>query len=190
MAGLQRLHGARGRGRLSLGLCPQFQYYLSPHPIARQIIVGCAMGEVCSTYPSAGSVYHVRRGLPRLLRRSELRSHGAVVAGLARPPPSQWTGQLAPVKWAPLFSFVCGWFNFVGACRRLGARTRTPCPPPSPLVPHPPPHPTHPRPQATRRETPASRTGSRRLSRRRARSRPARLTSAGCTTSRRCPATG
>ena len=46
------------------------------------VIVGCAMGEVCSTYPSAGSVYH-------------------------------WTGQLAPEKWAPLISYICGWFNFL-----------------------------------------------------------------------------
>ena len=28
--------------------------------LSPQMIVGCAMAEVCSTYPSAGSVYHVR----------------------------------------------------------------------------------------------------------------------------------
>ena len=41
------------------------------------------MGEVCSTYPSAGSVYH-------------------------------WSGMLASERWAPLVSYVCGWFNFMG----------------------------------------------------------------------------
>lgn len=47
------------------------------------IIAGCAMAEITSVYPSAGSVYH-------------------------------WAGQLAPVKYAPIASFVCGWFNFLG----------------------------------------------------------------------------
>ena len=41
------------------------------------------MAEICSSYPSAGSVYH-------------------------------WTGQLAPERWAPLASYICGWFNFLG----------------------------------------------------------------------------
>eukprot|EP01032_Pedospumella_encystans_P027426 gene27426-30999_t len=41
------------------------------------------MAEICSAYPSAGSVYH-------------------------------WSAQLVPVKYAPLASYVCGWFNFVG----------------------------------------------------------------------------
>jgi amino acid transporter len=25
-----------------------------------------------------------------------------------------WTGHLAPPAWAPVMSYVCGWFNFVG----------------------------------------------------------------------------
>lgn len=41
------------------------------------------MGEICSAYPSAGSVYH-------------------------------WSAQLVPARYAPLASYVCGWFNFVG----------------------------------------------------------------------------
>jgi amino acid transporter len=41
------------------------------------------MGEICSSYPSAGSVYH-------------------------------WAGMLAPPGYGPLFSYYCGWFNFLG----------------------------------------------------------------------------
>ena len=41
------------------------------------------MAEICSTYPSAGSVYH-------------------------------WAGQLASKKHAPFFSYITGWFNFLG----------------------------------------------------------------------------
>lgn len=41
------------------------------------------MAEICSAYPSAGSVYH-------------------------------WSAQLVPIRYAPLASYVCGWFNFVG----------------------------------------------------------------------------
>eukprot|EP00347_Sterkiella_histriomuscorum_P010241 403377050 len=47
------------------------------------IINGLSMAEICSSYPSAGSVYH-------------------------------WAGMLAPPKWAPFFSYICGWFNFIG----------------------------------------------------------------------------
>jgi amino acid transporter len=41
------------------------------------------MAEICSAYPSAGSVYH-------------------------------WSAQLVPEKYAPIASYVCGWFNFMG----------------------------------------------------------------------------
>ncbi|CAF1989261.1 unnamed protein product [Rotaria magnacalcarata] len=47
------------------------------------ILIGLSLAEICSVYPSAGSVYH-------------------------------WAGQLVPVKHAPLASFICGWFNFLG----------------------------------------------------------------------------
>jgi len=47
------------------------------------IIVGFSMAEICSSYPSAGSVYH-------------------------------WAGMLAPKEWAPIASYICGWFNFIG----------------------------------------------------------------------------
>lgn len=50
---------------------------------AMSTIVSYSMAEICSAYPSAGSVYH-------------------------------WSAQLVPVKYAPLASYVCGWFNFVG----------------------------------------------------------------------------
>ena len=46
-------------------------------------IVSYSMAEICSAYPSAGSVYH-------------------------------WSAQLVPVKYAPLASYICGWFNFLG----------------------------------------------------------------------------
>lgn len=46
-------------------------------------IVSFCMAEICSAYPSAGSVYH-------------------------------WSAQLVPAKYAPLASYICGWFNFVG----------------------------------------------------------------------------
>jgi len=47
------------------------------------IFISFSMAEICSAYPSAGSVYH-------------------------------WSGQLTPLKWAPLCSYICGWANFVG----------------------------------------------------------------------------
>ncbi|CAF0892591.1 unnamed protein product [Adineta steineri] len=47
------------------------------------ILVGLSLAEICSVYPSAGSVYH-------------------------------WAGQLTSAKHAPLASFICGWFNFIG----------------------------------------------------------------------------
>ncbi|CAF2708879.1 unnamed protein product [Rotaria sp. Silwood2] len=46
-------------------------------------LVGLSLAEICSVYPSAGSVYY-------------------------------WAGQLVPIQYAPLSSFICGWFNFVG----------------------------------------------------------------------------
>jgi len=47
------------------------------------MIVSFSMAEICSAYPSAGSVYH-------------------------------WTAQLVPAAQAPLASYICGWFNFLG----------------------------------------------------------------------------
>ena len=47
------------------------------------VINALAMGEICSAYPLAGSVYH-------------------------------WAGCIAPPKWSPLFSYITGWFNFLG----------------------------------------------------------------------------
>ncbi|CAF4007446.1 unnamed protein product [Rotaria sp. Silwood2] len=47
------------------------------------ILIGLSLAEICSVYPSAGSVYH-------------------------------WAGQLVSAKHAPLASFICGWFNFIG----------------------------------------------------------------------------
>ncbi|CAF4125640.1 unnamed protein product [Adineta steineri] len=47
------------------------------------VLVACSLAEICSVYPSAGSVYH-------------------------------WAGQLVPTRNAPLASFICGWFNFIG----------------------------------------------------------------------------
>ncbi|CAF1095656.1 unnamed protein product [Rotaria sordida] len=47
------------------------------------ILVGLSLAEICSVYPSAGSVYY-------------------------------WAGQLVSTRHAPLASFICGWFNFIG----------------------------------------------------------------------------
>jgi amino acid transporter len=47
------------------------------------IIAASSLAEICSTYPSAGSVYH-------------------------------WAGSLASEEQAPLFSYICGWFNLIG----------------------------------------------------------------------------
>ncbi|CAF4270637.1 unnamed protein product, partial [Adineta steineri] len=47
------------------------------------ILIGFSLAEICSVYPSAGSVYH-------------------------------WAGMLVPLRYAPLASFTCGWFNFFG----------------------------------------------------------------------------
>ncbi|CAF3690021.1 unnamed protein product [Rotaria sp. Silwood1] len=46
-------------------------------------LVGLSLAEICSVYPTAGSVYY-------------------------------WAGQLVPIQYTPLASFICGWFNFVG----------------------------------------------------------------------------
>jgi amino acid transporter len=50
---------------------------------AMSTVVSYSMAEICSAYPSAGSVYH-------------------------------WSAQLVPLQYAPLASYTCGWFNFVG----------------------------------------------------------------------------
>jgi amino acid transporter len=47
------------------------------------MIIAHCMAEICSAYPSAGSVYH-------------------------------WAGQIAPKDSAPLWSYICGWANFLG----------------------------------------------------------------------------
>lgn len=46
-------------------------------------VISFSMAEICSAYPSAGSVYH-------------------------------WAGQLVPEEWAPICSYITGWFNFLG----------------------------------------------------------------------------
>lgn len=46
-------------------------------------VASFSMAEICSAYPSAGSVYH-------------------------------WSAQLVPLKYAPIASYICGWFNFLG----------------------------------------------------------------------------
>ena len=50
---------------------------------AMSTVVSYSMAEICSAYPSAGSVYH-------------------------------WSAQLVPIQYAPLASYICGWFNFLG----------------------------------------------------------------------------
>lgn len=50
---------------------------------AMSTVASFSMAEICSAYPSAGSVYH-------------------------------WSAQLVPLKYAPIASYVCGWFNFLG----------------------------------------------------------------------------
>jgi amino acid transporter len=47
------------------------------------MIVSLSMAEICSAYPSAGSVYH-------------------------------WTAQVVPEKYAAVWSYTCGWFNYLG----------------------------------------------------------------------------
>ncbi|CAF1286629.1 unnamed protein product [Rotaria sordida] len=47
------------------------------------ILISLSLAEICSVYPTAGSVYH-------------------------------WSGKLVSSKYAPLASFICGWFNFFG----------------------------------------------------------------------------
>jgi amino acid transporter len=47
------------------------------------MVIAHSMAEICSAYPSAGSVYH-------------------------------WAGQLASPDHAPLWSYICGWLNFLG----------------------------------------------------------------------------
>lgn len=50
---------------------------------AMTMVVSLSMAEICSAYPSAGSVYH-------------------------------WTAQLVPARYSALWSYICGWFNFLG----------------------------------------------------------------------------
>ena len=47
------------------------------------MFVSFSLAEICSAFPSAGSVYH-------------------------------WSGQLVPIRWTPLISYICGWTNFLG----------------------------------------------------------------------------
>ncbi|TPX52091.1 hypothetical protein PhCBS80983_g06530 [Powellomyces hirtus] len=47
------------------------------------LLVGLALAEICSSYPSSGALYY-------------------------------WAAQLSGPKWAPLASWVTGWFNLLG----------------------------------------------------------------------------
>ena len=47
------------------------------------LLIGASLGEICSVYPAAGSVYF-------------------------------WSGVLSSSSWAPLNSYICGWFNLIG----------------------------------------------------------------------------
>jgi amino acid transporter len=47
------------------------------------ILIGLSMGEICSVYPAAGSVYY-------------------------------WAGALSSKEWAPVNSYITGWFNLLG----------------------------------------------------------------------------
>lgn len=47
------------------------------------MIVSLSMAEICSAYPSAGSVYH-------------------------------WSAQVVPEKYSALWSYITGWFNYLG----------------------------------------------------------------------------
>jgi amino acid transporter len=65
------------------------------------ILIGLSLAEICSVYPSAGSVYHwyvyIIIIFYRLIDHYKYRS-----------------GKLVPPQYAPLASFICGWFNFIG----------------------------------------------------------------------------
>jgi amino acid transporter len=50
---------------------------------AMTMLAAHSLAEICSAFPSAGSVYH-------------------------------WSGQVVSAEHAPLWSYVCGWFNFLG----------------------------------------------------------------------------
>ena len=71
------------------------------------ILIGLSLSEICSVYPSAGSVYHwyVFIIIYLLIDHKERRA-----------------GKLVPPAYAPLASFICGWFNFLGnvAGKKLG----------------------------------------------------------------------
>ena len=47
------------------------------------MFVSLSLAEICSAFPSAGSVYH-------------------------------WSGQLVPIAYSPVVSYICGWANFLG----------------------------------------------------------------------------
>eukprot|EP01041_Mallomonas_annulata_P013242 gene13242-28030_t len=77
-----------------VGVCSLYDYGLSTGgpawlvwgwviAFSMTMIVSYSLAEICSAYPSAGSVYH-------------------------------WSGQLAPIKYAPLAAYACGWTNFIG----------------------------------------------------------------------------
>jgi amino acid transporter len=64
------------------------------------ILIGLSLAEICSVYPSAGSVYH--------WYEKNYILHQLKILFFIR------AGQLVSPKRAPLASFICGWFNFIG----------------------------------------------------------------------------
>ena len=76
------------------------------------ILVGLSLAEICSVYPSAGSVYHWY--LYYYMCFSNFMNNDSMFV-LIR------TGQLVSAQRAPLASFICGWLNFIGniASKRL-----------------------------------------------------------------------
>jgi amino acid transporter len=65
------------------------------------ILVGLSLAEICSVYPSAGSVYHWY--VAKQIIVSLLIDHC-----------NYRSGKLVSPGYAPLASFICGWFNFIG----------------------------------------------------------------------------
>jgi amino acid transporter len=62
------------------------------------ILISLSLAEICSVYPSAGSVYHWYAC--KYITFYLLIDYRC--------------GQLVPARYAPLASFICGWFNFIG----------------------------------------------------------------------------
>jgi hypothetical protein len=64
------------------------------------LLVGLSLAEICSTYPTVGLFSYIF-SLRKIIRFFS----GGVY---------NWTGQLSPIRYAPLASYICGWFNFFG----------------------------------------------------------------------------